>query len=440
MKKLLKKLFVSDFHKYTDLQTHLITKQSTGQDQRITRLIARDLCKKNTIGTKLNHMTYLHDYWQYCILHGWDPFLAEPTPNQVVYWMRNRIDKLGSSNSIGGWQSSVMFWCKSNLNFSPKWIKDGFYNECYRTFVSLHGKKTQQRDPLQVEWIVRYIRKKGVTPATWCTVDLFTFKKCWLLIITYFSISRPFEITFTDKTENEMWEIITTGLKWGDITLNNTDKPYIRQYLHLIINWYKNQIDREIPKDIWMSPPICEYNKCICYQLDYIAMYKILKKRCIKFYSDELSKANISHNISANVKKILKNTEVRKDKFIFVGRNGAIWGPSKINEIVKDLKITLKLKDNLLGYSTRIGALSLCRKQQIDILKIIRYVIWSIKNVPHVSARYMRFNRKQLQIIPFEMIHGADKKGKPIINRRNGKLESANLWSDDLAQILFAEK
>ncbi len=221
--------------KYTGLQTKLITQQSTGQHDKITRLIARDLCRKNTIGTKLNHITHLHDYWQYCLLHGWNPFLAEPTPNQVIYWMRNRIDRLGSSNSIGGWQSSVMFWCRQNLNFSPKWIKDGFYNHCYNTFVQLHGKKTKQRDPLQIEWIVTYIRKLGVTPSTWTTVDLFIFKKCWLLIVVYFSISRPFEITFTDKTENELWEIITTGLKWGDISLNNTDKPYLRQYLHLII-------------------------------------------------------------------------------------------------------------------------------------------------------------------------------------------------------------
>ncbi len=110
-----------------------------------------------------------------------------------------------------------------------------------------------------------------------------------------------------------------------------------------------------------------------------------------------------------------------------------------MNEIVKDLKSVLNLKQNLKGYSTRIGAVSLCRKQQIDILKIIKYVIWSIKTVPHVSAKYMRYKRKQLQIVPFEMIHGADKVGKPIINRRNGVLERASLWSEDLAEILFNE-
>ncbi len=117
--------------KYTDLQRDLILENSGNHDPRMTNLIAKDLCRKNVIGTKLNHMTYLHDYWQYCLLHGWDPLAVEPTPSQVIYWMRNRIDRLGSSNSIGAWQTSVMFWCRKNLNFSPKWIKDGFYNECY---------------------------------------------------------------------------------------------------------------------------------------------------------------------------------------------------------------------------------------------------------------------------------------------------------------------
>ncbi len=110
---------------------------------------------------------------------------------------------------------------------------------------------------------------------------------------------------------------------------------------------------------------------------------------------------------------------MKSTNHVFVGANGSIWGPPKVNEIVKELKRVLNLKKNLKGYSTRIGAVSFCRKQQIDILKMIKYVIWSIKSVPHVSAKYMRYKRKHLQIVPFEMIHGADKAGKPIINDRS---------------------
>ncbi len=382
-------------------------------------------------------MSYLHDYWQYCLLHGWDPLEKDPTPSQVIYWMRNKIERVGSARSIGNWQSAIMFWCRNNLVFSPKWIKDGFYNQCYNTFVALHNKQPVLRDPLKVEWMVKYFRKKGVTPATWATVDLFILKKCFLLLIVFFSISRPFEITFTDKTENAQWEIITTGLKWSDISLNNTNKPYLRQFLHLVIHWYKNQLDREVPKDIWMSPPICNKPSCLCHQLDYVAMYKVLKQRCIE-YNMQLQRNNSSDFARKN-KLLIQNTQVIDTNYVFVGANGALWRPSMVNEIVKDLKRVLNLKQNLKGYSTRIGAVSLCRQQQIDILKIIRYVIWSIKNVPHVSAKYMRYNRKQLQIVPFEMLHGADKQGKPIVNRRNGTLQRANLWSEDLAEVLFKE-
>ncbi len=55
----------------------------------------------------------------------------------------------------------------------------------------------------------------------------------------------------------------------------------------------------------------------------------------------------IIHKNFINCKKILKNTAVKNNTYIFVGKNGTIWGPAKINEIVKDLKKVLKLKENL---------------------------------------------------------------------------------------------
>ncbi len=85
-----------------------------------------------------------------------------------------------------------------------------------------------------------------------------------------------------------------------------------------------------------MSPPICEHNTCICYQLDYIAMYKVLKKRCIEFHKELVLKSNQLQNISPTVKKILKNTAVNDNTLIFVGKNGTYWEPSKVNEIEKE--------------------------------------------------------------------------------------------------------
>ncbi len=293
------------------------------------------------------------------------------------------------------------------------------------------------RDPLRVKWIARYCAKRGVVPATWWTCDLFAFKECLLLILTFFSISRPFEMSFTDKTENELWEIITTGLRWGDIKMEDTHREYIESYLHMVIRWYKNQMDRSTPKDIYMAPPTCGNSGCICYQLEYVAMFDIYKKRCKQYYIGLKSKISKMKKLTNTAKKMLDNLEVAPNKYIFVGKKGAIWGPQKINEIVKDVKKVLGLKEELSGYSTRLGAVSLCRKQEIDILKVIRYVVWSVNSLPHISTRYMKFTIDDLKILPFEMIHGKNVPGQKLVNRRFGHLKKATLWSKNVEQIIF---
>eukprot|EP01084_Bolivina_argentea_P049177 90479_1 len=123
------------------------------------------------------------------------------------------------------------------------------------------------------------------------------------------------------------------------------------------------------------------------------------------------------------MKKKLKNCAVTSQNYVFVGENGAIWRPEKLNEIVKDLAVKLKLKnqDRYRGYSIKVGAVSLCRQQDLDMLKIMRYVQWSVKSLPHVVARYICYLREELQIIPFEMIHGRNVPGKLCINKRNDK-------------------
>ena len=76
----------------------------------------------------------------------------------------------------------------------------------------------------------------GVTPPTWDTVHYEKLLRAFLLLIVFFSISRPSEALYTNSTENESWEIITTGLRWGDVTLQNTNKPYIEQCLRITIH------------------------------------------------------------------------------------------------------------------------------------------------------------------------------------------------------------
>ncbi len=69
----------------------------------------------------------------------------------------------------------------------------------------------------------------------------------------------------------------------------------------------------------------------------------------------------------------------------------------------------MKISDQDTSYSLRIGATSLCNQQEIDILKLLKYVAWSINSLHHVANRYVLFEPLDLSIIPFEMLHGRNR-------------------------------
>eukprot|EP01084_Bolivina_argentea_P159834 278366_1 len=103
----------------------------------MARQVAIDLNRKNTIGTKLNYMSYVNNFWLYNLLHGWDVMTIDPEPQQMVFWLRHRIEECGTAVSLDQFQSAITWWCKNNLNYKPKFIKNGWYNECIETFKKI---------------------------------------------------------------------------------------------------------------------------------------------------------------------------------------------------------------------------------------------------------------------------------------------------------------
>ncbi len=326
---------------------------------------------------------------------------------------------------------------------NPTYYFDDFYNIGYKTMKNLYTRdKIIERLPIPICWLVNWLKKINITPNTWNICDLWTLKKVSLTLFVYFSISRPFEFTFTDKTINPLWEVITTGLKWGDINFINCAN-YISSYLHIIIHWYKNQQDRTTPKIIDMSPPICNKRNCDCQLLDFVRIFNILKSRCQTAYINLCHKAQQTPIFARSdiMKKRLQNWEVTQNNYVFVGKNGGIWPPNTLTKVVKEMVKILKIRNpqKYVGYSLKMGAMSTCHRQELDILKVIRFVAWSVKSVPHVSARYIAFERTDLQIIPHEMIHGRYRIGKRTINKRNGKLTAKPLWNNEVERIFFEQ-
>ncbi len=392
------------------------------------------------IGSKVGLMCLLNDYWQYRLLNGDYPLDPNPSGYSVLLWMRARCKRLGSCNSHKSWHNAITWWCEINL-VKPVFVDHDIFKIGYPNMKKLYKRPVAQRLPLRFDWIIDYLRAKGVTPNTWRTIDLELLRKCWFLIFYFFSLTRPVELIYSNKTENKEWEIITTGLLWEHITHENTSGKYIDSYLQVVIPWYKNQKHREVPKVMYMSPPICGNKECDCCLVDFVEMFLVLKKRSQKAYVKLKQQATLKRKKSAKMDKMLKNCNVIPSNYVLVSHEGIIYRYSHISAIINDLKNTLNLqhKKQITPYSARIGSVSLCRQQEIDVLKIIKYVIWSVESLPHISARYMAIGIDKLKILPFEMIHGRNRPGKVLKNNRMKKLLIQGLWTKEIEQAFFAD-
>lgn len=409
-------------------------------DPTTTEMMIRDTMRASAIGTKTNYASCLKDYWGYCLEHGHAPFKVPINPKIAIFWQFDRVRRLGSCNSHSTW-SACLSWWEQQHHLKNTFFNDQFYRKMHRTMIKLYSKKRKPRFPVLLRWISQFIKHLNVSPSTWKSVKLDKFMVAFLFVMVFFTISRPSEILFTDKTEDEMIEIITTGLRWIDVQILDSNKEYIYRCMQIKINHYKNQEFRNEPKVIFMAPPICENADCHCHSLDFFAMFHILKQRRRKLVNSlrfKLNNTTLSKTERAKLIQRINKLDVSPMNFIFVGENGVIWRPSKLTDLMKEFTafINMPNKECYPPYSLRIGATSLCYQQEVDMLKILRYVVWSIKKLPHVSNRYIEFTRYDLMILPFEMIHGKNRDGGNI-DKSGGVLQTFNPWQDNSIEQLF---
>eukprot|EP01083_Nonionella_stella_P081230 223625_1 len=349
-----------------------------------------------------------------------DPDARSVSPSVAIFWQYARAQRLGNCNSYTSWGAAL------------KW----FFREV------LYLKRRKLRLPLLLRWIVQYLDGKGVSPSTWNTVDLDTLMESLLLLLLFFSISRPSELVFTDKTEDIELEIIRTGLRWSDVSFHNQNCAYTRQYMQLTIPWYKNQVFYGEPKLIYMAPPICTDTTHHCHKMDFFMMFQVYKRRRTALYAKrrtdfERKCKKLSTSKRQKQQKYLWNLRPDGDAFVFVYSNGKIVRPTDLASLMKKFakEIGMKNPNAYPSYSIRIGAVSLCAAQNIDPLKLLRYVIWSIKSLPHVAGGYVSYDIPKLRIIPFEMIHGRN--GKTCIDLSGNPLAIVSVWDNAKTHVLW---
>ncbi len=189
-----------------------------------------------------------------------------------------------------------------------------------------------------------------------------SFRRSVMLHNFNFSISRPGEILWSDNTEFPEWEVITTGLRWGDIDYYNWNQNYRKRWITLTIEHYKNKVFKDMPKIIPMGPPICFDSLCFCNDLDFIQMLGILKQRrneeVNKLMKDLESKNYKSRNKLLNR---INNLRTGPDNYVFVGGNGSVWTTRHLSEKMKKMVklIGLDPPSAYSNYSWRVCTVSM---------------------------------------------------------------------------------
>ena len=401
-----------------------------------------DLSRGNRIGTKVNHISIIKDWFRFCAKVGLNPMLKKPVPKTITYWMYDRTNRMvKGANSIDTWLSAFNFLIRC-VGGTPSYTTPDF-NRRKAILIKLHTIPRTIRLPFPLLWIIKWIKRIGVTPLTWTTCDYDDLYKVLLILFIFFTISRPGEIYFSNKTENEQWDIITTGLCWKDIKFHG-------ELMTLQINWYKNQEHHGVPKEINILPPVCTKAECHCHLLNFPKMFLVAKARRARLYANLLASelnairyphAQRGHPMSKKFKKKLKHLRNRSNDQVFVTSQGSVWGYTRMRKLTKEIHTIIKTKRPKMypPYAFKGGAMSLVNQQKIPLLKVIKYVQWSVKSLPHMSQTYISISVPEMAIIPYEMIHGAIRNGdkSQCVDLSNQKLvpfdlndakEQDNMW------------
>eukprot|EP01084_Bolivina_argentea_P174498 302278_1 len=158
-----------------------------------------------TIGSQLNDVSYWRQYVTYCIQFGGpdcDPFAKDPNPIIAGYWMYSKAIEQGNSNSRRGWRSGLTSWGKAHF-CEQTFFKDKFFRQIWRLLETRYNKDhvVAPKSPVLLKMIVDYLKLIGCIPENYDDYSKLNVLRVGLyVILNYFSISRPYELTKTDQT------------------------------------------------------------------------------------------------------------------------------------------------------------------------------------------------------------------------------------------------
>ncbi len=325
---------------------------------RIAKIAVKNIMLSAKLKTKCNYFSCLRSCFAFMYESGLDPSNKyHYKPEVIVFWLIYQADRLGNCNAWSTWISSMTWWLKC-IGAPLDFLDSTFYKEQRKAIKSLYTKERRKRLPMRIEFLEIWLEKMNINENTWDTININLLMEAIFYVVDLFSISRPGELLWSDNTEFPEWEIITTGLKWCDIEQKGESLNYMKRYIILTIEHYKNKAYFDTPKLIPMAAPTC-YNKgCKCKNLDFIAMLGIYKKRrrnLVKKLCKQLEKSNLKHKKLRDLHTQIENLKTSPENYVFVSSKGIVFETRHISNCMKKMvrKIGLQTPKLYTNYSWR---------------------------------------------------------------------------------------
>ena len=375
------------------------------------------------ITTKRGYATLVISFLQYCEDNDEPAFIGKSiNPWAAMFWMQWMAFMRGSSNSHKSWSASLTWLCAmlGAPSMPPLHQRHTDFALFWKRIKVAGRKKTKVKAQMQARHIWRYLRDcLKIDPDRLWLSSYDTLIEALLLVMMFLTMSRCTELLWSDKSDKVRKIITGVRFKHVDIRIRSgfrTDKV-----MTIEVVWFKNQQDRTLPKKVWMVTPCCGHSvkKCVC---PFFAIMK-LYEQIHTFRRNRMKNPKPFCNgkkVSPLSAKAAENLDIGDDNFLFVNSRGTILGYSFLYRLTRKVAAFNGLLNDELKmspYSIRIGATSLAHHQNIDALKMMRWVEWQPGTAcPTMHAHYVRYTVQQLSLVPFELLHGTLQFGEPTRN------------------------
>ena len=400
------------------------------------------------IATKRNYARLLLNFAIFCF-ETEVPIIIDHHLNvqAVCFWMGTRADMMGGANSHKSWSAALTWFCGHVglrfVNRAPFYQSTRMYQMFHTKMVKVLSTSPKGKHPLHIKYIWYFIvNALRIDPDNLANADYDDLVNATFLVLYWITICRPgiiYRKEMTDPANKD--RKILTGICWNHLQIKREHGHRSPFVLKIKFPWYKNQPVPGVPKVVTISSICCGKPKseCMCPTFNAIPLIQEIRRRRESRLSHPEQFRSDRKQLDANQ---LKGLALNPDNLLLVNKRGTNFGRSHADKLFKRLLKFCRIdkaKANVSLYSIRVGATSMGHHQDIDALKLMRFVKWlvSAKNAPMMHALYVQYTWPQLATVPFEVIHGTLRYGGTPISYLADEPEFFDITKDSVNAAVY---